>query len=1248
MTEPLHPEVALLNAALELPASERAAYLDTACAGSSVLRQQVEALLQSHEQAENFLEASPAGFDFKRAEWVNITLTEKPGDTIGRYKLLQQIGEGGCGVVYMAEQEEPVRRSVALKVIKLGMDTKQVIARFEAERQALALMDHPNIARVLDAGATETGRPYFVMELVRGVKITDFCYENQVSTEDRLKLFTQVCQAIQHAHQKGIIHRDIKPSNILVTVNDGLLVPKVIDFGIAKATQGRLTDHTLFTAFDQFIGTPAYMSPEQAVMTSLDIDTRSDIYSLGVLLYELLTGRTPFDQKELLAAGLDEMRRTIREKEPVKPSSVVESRTRWRVERNQKAAPGAASSLSPQPKALSTDLDWIVMKCLEKDRARRYETANGLARDIERHLNHEPVRARPPSALYRFRKMVRRNKLAVAGVGVLAVALLIVAIGSTMAAWRVAGARRAEQGERGKAEAANLQLRSTVRLLELERAEGFFRDNDAAQGVAHLAAMLRRDPSNHIAANRLVSALLHRDWALPIAAPMRHVGPVESAEFSPDGRRVLTASREGTATIWDAATGGAVTTVRHSGRIYRACYSPDGTRFVTACASGTARIWSATNGSLLTPDLTHTSRVYWAEFSADGRSVVTASADRTARIWDAASGSLLRELKGHGSHVIIARFSPVDGKRVVTGGSHGSIRLWNADTAETLVRVEDRRTNLMALAFSPNGRRLVVACADGIARLWDADTGQSVAKPLTHQEPIEHAVFSPDSRLVLTTSQDGTARLWEAETGLPSNPPLAHRGGVIFGAFSPDGQTIVTTSMDNLARLWDVRTGTPLGQPLREHERILHADFSPDGRRLVTAAYNWSARLWDIQPRHTAGLELHAGQRVSSVTFSPDGKYLLTSGEGGTARQWEAASGQPRGEPIQQADWIHNAAFSPDGRHIVSASPSRATHVRDAANGQIIAGPFQHANGLWFAGFSPDGGRVVTTSEDGTARVWDIRTGQPVTPPLAHPGAVKLARFSSDGRRVLTLSQEHARVWDAQSGAPMTDPLAHIDHVKWADISPDGERVVTGSTDNTACIWEVRTSRPAAPLLRHARIVEKAIFSPDARRVATASIDGTARIWDARTGQALTPALSHDGLVLHVCFSADGRRVLTVGAKGSARIWDVDTGRPLTEWFDDQRGYSVCFDPSGERIAIGGAGAHLWMMPPAPVPVPEWFAAFAETVAGIRLDARGNVELVPVPDFDLPAQAPTRASDFYRRLAAWFLTEPKDRRPSPF
>ncbi len=353
----------------------------------------------------------------------NSTVTEEnpASQRIDRYKILQKLGEGGCGEVYMAEQTEPVRRRVALKVIKLGMDTRQVIARFEAERQALAMMDHPNIAKVLDAGTTGAGRPYFVMELVKGIRITDYCDQNTLSTGERLGLFTQVCKAIQHAHQKGIIHRDIKPSNILVTLHDGVPVPKVIDFGIAKATEQPLTEKTVFTAFGQFMGTPAYLSPEQAELSGLDIDTRSDIYALGVLLYELLTGKTPFDAKELLKAGLDEMRRRIREEEPQRPStrlSTLANADLTQVARHRKSDPAHLTRF------IRGDLDWIVMKCLEKDRTRRYETANGLAMDIRRHLSSEPVTARPPSATYRFQKLVRRNKLAVAAVGAVATALV--------------------------------------------------------------------------------------------------------------------------------------------------------------------------------------------------------------------------------------------------------------------------------------------------------------------------------------------------------------------------------------------------------------------------------------------------------------------------------------------------------------------------------------------------------------------------------------------------------------------------------------------------------------------------------------------------------------------------------------------------------------------------------------------------------------------------------------------------------
>jgi serine/threonine protein kinase len=602
--------------------AERAAYLERECGGDAELRARVEALLRANDAAPLPLDSPGGATSAHVAD--RLPETEDYGDPTarvgallaGKYKLVEEIGEGGMGSVFLAQQTEPVKRAVAVKVIKAGMDSRAVLARFEAERQALALMDHPHIAKVLDAGTTDGGRPFFVMELVKGTPITKFCDQRKLTPRQRLDLFVPVCQAIQHAHQKGIIHRDIKPSNVLVALYDDRAVPKVIDFGVAKAAGQALTDKTLMTGFGALVGTPEYMSPEQASLNNLDIDTRSDVYSLGVLLYELLTGTTPVDKKSLGQAAVLEVLRIVREVEAPRPSAKLSSLD---------TLPSVAANRGTEPAKLSRlmkgELDWLVLKALEKDRSRRYETANALSRDIQRYLADEVVEARPPSVGYRVSKFVCRHKGQVLAASVVLLALLGGIVGTTLGlfeAWRQEQIARGETAEKDKA-----LLAEAKRVTERDDALG---KRDAALGKADAALEelnYQLDSSNFLLAvaaydNRDVGLARlrldsiqakHRGWEWHylrrqamggIFTLYGHTSAVGSVAFSPDGTRIVTGSEDQTAKVWDARTGTPQRELKgHTNGVTSVAFSPDGTRIVTSSDEGAAKVWDARTGQEL-------------------------------------------------------------------------------------------------------------------------------------------------------------------------------------------------------------------------------------------------------------------------------------------------------------------------------------------------------------------------------------------------------------------------------------------------------------------------------------------------------------------------------------------------------------------------------------------------------------------------------------------------------------------------
>jgi len=730
------------------------------------------------------------------------------------------------GTVYLAEQRHPIKRKVALKVIRPGMDSASVIARFEAERQALAILDHANIAHVFEAGTTEKGHPYFVMEHVKGIPITEHCDRYKLSIEDRLGLFLQVCQAIHHAHQKGIIHRDIKPSNILVSIQDDQAVPKVIDFGVAKAVSQPLTDRTLHTEQGQLVGTPEFMSPEQVESANQNIDTRSDIYSLGVLLYVLLTGVLPFDCKTLREGGMEHIRQVICEEDPKTPSTKLNTIIAEELATLAKLRRMDIRSLG---RKLHGDLDWITLMAMSKERTRRYETINALALDIRRYLNCEPVLAGPPSTIYRFRKFVRKHRVSVTATIAVAAALLV---GLVVSIAMFLNAR--EQRRRAERLLATSQTRGGVRLLNEGNRLGLL-------DLLEARATADKIPDLRDSAARLW-AIAHDLWSDQLV----HVTPGgQDIAISPDGK-LLAIAKDNFTQLWDMSTGekkGPALQLEET--IDAVLFSPDAKLLAATSKAGVARLWNPLTGESVGPILQYgqvlpmpssSGAPRSAAFSPDGKLLAIATRDRTVQLWQTDTGKLHCQPILFPDEVISMAFSP-DSKWLATGTHDSKAKLWRIATEEsggpTLQHTFQLRGWVERVAFSPDGKLLAAASNNGITSLWHTDTGQ-LHKQLTRHEWMHDLAFSPDGKILATGSFDWTVQLWDTETGKTLSEKLPHNGRVRGVAFSPDGRLLASRSTDCTVRLWLVATGQPYGQPLRHTGVANKIMFSPDSKLLIT------------------------------------------------------------------------------------------------------------------------------------------------------------------------------------------------------------------------------------------------------------------------------------------------------------------------------------------------------------------------------------------------------------------------------
>ena len=1151
MTQEPNAEQRIFAGAVEIPTeAERAAYLLKACGDNAALKQSLEGLLRAYFAEENFI-APQVPDDVEREDSV---LIEGPGTTIGRYSLMEQIGEGGFGVVYMAAQEQPVRRKVALKIIKLGMDTRQVIARFEAERQALAMMDHPHIAKVLDAGATDTGRPYFVMELVRGIPITEFCEENRLAIKERLELFLRVCHAIQHAHQKGVIHRDLKPSNVLVTLNDGVPHPMVIDFGVAKAIAEPLTDKTLYTRFAQMVGTPAYMSPEQAEMSKQDVDTRSDVYSLGILLYELLTGTTPFPEARLRETGFAEIQRIITTEEPERPSTRL---TRLLGSTRAPACPRPApppvgsgggprvcneagfdegvesgprgrgrSPFRSRRRALDSDLDWIVLKAIEKDRNRRYETANGLAADIQRYLANEPVTAKPPSAAYRLTKFVQRNRVGVLAGAAVVVTLVLATFTSTALAIRASQAERGMREEKERTVEESRRARRNLYFAEIKLANQALAEQNPGQTLKLL--------EQHIPAEDTAEDFRGWEWyylwnqvrpdsSIELGT---HDTVIRSVAFSPSAELAASSDYAGGISVWEVPT-------------RRRFYHGEEGAIVNEVRFFSEDILLAgdDSGNLTFHDIRMGDRIRKVGLPAAVRAIsLSPQQDQLAVLIGGPEAP---------AKTIVWSLSPASPEQPVA----------TLTLAHTLESPASGFWPYIAgaLAYSPTGRELAVGEVTGTVRVYDRATGalRQTLRAYATQGAVATLAFSPDGQWLAANGQRGEAddtvivwdtRSWEEVVVLPG-----HARSARSLAFSPENDFLLVVSGDQILRRWNTA--------------------------------NWSLQ------RTFLG---HRGP-LNSLALAPSGGHAISAGADARVLLWDLTESNPRLAPIVLPQ-LRGFEFSPTRGLLATLEGSAANPhfnsvvLREPPDYQVRTDlPLLGAQVLDVA-FSSDGRLLAGLSVD-AVRIWDMDARQvSAEGTLPASDSRVLAGFSADGEHLLLVDRYHrVTVWNLQEETIQNTwstrreecPPMYFDKRSLAFHAPSDTLVLSGF--GSASIWDTETRTCRGSLKGHGIWYVEPAISPDGGLIATLGEEGDrlVRLWDRRTlqqvGQLRTP--SHP--ILCPGFSPDRKRLVIGRYKyGDIGIYDLETGiqivgipSGITEISRRSQ-----WSPDGNTLVVAGSG----------------------------------------------------------------------------